>query len=56
MGNDADKDGPMVVNIYRWSDGRTQVRAPGIDDADLVIDMLEEGLRAMNEGEKVSTQ
>ena len=46
-----------TVYIYRHADtGVTQVRAPDINDKELVIDMLEEGLRAMHEGTEVNQQ
>jgi hypothetical protein len=47
---------PTTLYVYRWGDGRTQVKAPGTDDPAFVIDMLEEALRAMNEGNPVSQQ
>jgi hypothetical protein len=40
--------------VYRTPDGKTQVMAPEIDDPDLVVDMLEEALRAMHEGEPIA--
>jgi hypothetical protein len=44
---------PASVYIYRTDEGFTQVMAPKINDHDLVIDMLQEGLRAMTEGEPI---
>ena len=52
----AKEKGAITVFVYRHDDGTTQVRAPGIDDSELVVDMLEEGLRAMSEGDAVATQ
>lgn len=43
----------ITVYVYRLEDGVTQVRCKDTDDFDLVIDMLEEALRAMRDGEKV---
>jgi len=40
---------PLTVYVYRTADGKTQVVAPDIDDAALVIDMLEMALEAMSE-------
>jgi hypothetical protein len=45
----------LTVFVYRQPDGTTQVRAP-FDDAELVVDMLTEALRAMTEGDPVVTQ
>ena len=42
-----------TLYVYRLSDGRTQVRAPDIQDSEVVIEMLEEALRAMREGSPV---
>lgn len=42
-----------TVYVYRLSDGRTQVRAPDIQDSEVVVEMLEEALRAMSEGSPV---
>jgi len=42
------------VFLYRNSDGFTQVMAPEINDPQLVIDMLEEGIRAMTEGTPIT--
>jgi hypothetical protein len=47
---------PIVLMVYRWPDGRTQVRAPDLDDHETAIDMLQQALLAMTEGEKVTTQ
>lgn len=53
-GTDADT---LTLYVYRQPDGTTQVRAPGIDDAEVAIDMLNEALRAMgDDGTKVVTQ
>ena len=49
-------DAVITVFVYRMPDGKTQVRAPDVDDSALVIDMLSEALRAMTEGEEVRTQ
>ena len=43
-----------TLYIYRQPDGSTQVMAPTINDPSLVIDMLEEGIRAMAEGKPVT--
>lgn len=48
-------DEVVTVFVYRQPDGTTQVRSES-DDAELVVDMLTEALRAMSEGEKVTTQ
>jgi hypothetical protein len=45
-----------TLYVYRYCDGKTQVRSPDCDDAALVIDMLEEALRAMRDGTPVRTQ
>ena len=42
-----------TVYVYRLSDGRTQVRAPDIQDSEVVVEMLQEALRAMSEGSPV---
>ena len=47
-------DDPAIVYIYRFRDGRTQVRAD-FKDHELVIDMLEAGLEAMDVGDPVRT-
>ena len=47
---------PKTLYVYRWPDGRTQVRAPDITDPADVIDMLQEALRAMTEGAPVRQQ
>lgn len=47
-------DDPVIVYIYRFKDGRTQVRAD-VPDPELVIDMLETGLDAMDVGDPVRT-
>lgn len=44
----------LVVHVYRMPDGSTAVRAPEINDPDLVIDMLNEAIRAMTEGTRVT--
>lgn len=50
-------DGVYIpVYLYRFEDGTTQVRAPDTDDRELVIDILEEGLRCMSEGKTVEAQ
>lgn len=51
-----DVDPPMVVYVYRYKDGRTAVRAPETQDHELVKDMLEEAVRAMDEGKPVIRQ
>jgi hypothetical protein len=43
-----------TVYLYRQPDGNTQVMAPNINDPALVIDILEEGVRAMNEGQPIT--
>lgn len=43
-----------TVYLYRQHDGNTQVMAPDINDPTLVIDMLEEGIRAMTEGRPIT--
>lgn len=43
-----------TIYIYRQPDGNTQVMAPNINDPALVIDMLEEGIRAMTEGQPIT--
>ena len=43
-----------TLYIYRQPDGSTQVMAPTINDQSLVIDMLEESIRAMTEGKPVT--
>lgn len=48
--------GVRTVFVYRQPDGVTQVRAPDINDADVVVDMLNEAQRAMTEGEQVVAQ
>lgn len=45
---------PLIVHVYRMPDGSTQVRAPEINDPDLVIDMLNEAIRAMTEGIRIT--
>lgn len=45
--------GVDVAYLYRYPDGTTQIRAPGIEDGEVVTDMLKEGLRAMSEGTKI---
>lgn len=55
LGQEAGDD-TQVLYVYRYSDGRTQVRAPHINDPALVIDMLEQALEAMHNGRKVETQ
>jgi len=49
-------DQVITVYVYRHPDGKTQVRAPDTSDVDLVIHMLEEGIRAMQEGTEVKRQ
>ena len=46
----------LTIYIYRHDDGTVQVRCPDTEDFDLVIDTLEEGIRAMTEGEPVVKQ
>lgn len=46
---------PIVVYVYRYEDGRTQVRAPDVSDTSLVVDMLTDALRAMRDGSPVIT-
>jgi len=48
-----DATAPDVLYVYRYEDGRTAVRAPGLDDEFLVRDMLSEAIRAMDEGQPV---
>jgi hypothetical protein len=43
-----------TVYLYRQPDGSTQVMAPNINDPALVIDILEEGIRAMDEGQPIT--
>lgn len=43
-----------TIYIYRQPDGSTHVMAPNIDAPLLVIDMLEEGIRAMTEGHPIT--
>ena len=45
----------ITVYVYRQDDGTTQVRCTDTNDFETVIDMLQEALRAMNEGEPVRT-
>ena len=42
-----------TIYVYRQPDGSTQVMAPDINNPGLVIDMLEEGIRAMSEGRPI---
>lgn len=46
----------ITVYVYRQDDGTTQVRCTDTNDFKLVIDMLHEALRAMEEGESVVSQ
>ena len=46
----------ITVYVYRQDDGTTQVRCTDTDDFEIVIDMLHEALRAMEEGESVVSQ
>ena len=45
-----------IVYLYRLEDGTTQIRVPDSDDHELVRDILEEGLRALDEGHSVVRQ
>lgn len=45
----------ITVYVYRQDDGTTQVRCTDTDDFELVIDMLNEAIRAMEDGEPVRT-
>jgi hypothetical protein len=45
----------ITVYVYRQDDGVTQVRCTDTDDFELVIDMLNEAIRAMEDGEPVRT-
>ena len=45
----------ITVYVYRQDDGTTQVRCTDTEDFELVIDMLNEAIRAMEDGEPVRT-
>ena len=45
----------ITVYVYRQDDGTTQVRCTDTDNFELVIDMLNEAIRAMEDGEPVRT-
>ena len=54
-----DEDGSAtkyVVYLYRLEDGTTQLRVPDTEDRELVRDILEEGLRALDYGNYVVRQ
>lgn len=53
---DAEGVDALVVYLYRLPDGTTQVMAPGIHDTDLVVDILEMGISAMEEGQPIQRQ
>lgn len=46
----------ITIFVYRLDDGTTQVRCQDTSDADLVVDMLEDAILAITDGEKVQTQ
>lgn len=46
----------ITVYVYRQDDGTTQVRCTDTGDADLVIDMLEQALLAMTDGDPIEVQ
>lgn len=54
LGQPAQQEPVPTVYLYRQPDGNTQVMAPNINDPAFVIDMLEEGIRAMNEGQPIT--
>ena len=46
-------DDPVIIYVYRYADGTTQLRVPGTDDRELVREALQEAILALDDGDPV---
>ena len=53
MDTDHDTDVICTIYVYRLRNGTTQVRTVDTDDFEFARDCLEEGLKALDDGEPV---